>query len=122
LPVPVIPLSIVSESVRHINTNKGTDLDFVPMRETDWEIYSGLFSKDIDTTIGYIVRNNRIWYDDGMTDPIANAGVRLVLAVTFSAFDDDEQVAMPGGDYDIVNAAVQQLLGTQPLNLKSDIK
>lgn len=122
LPAPIIPLSIISEAVRHINSNQGTSLDFVPMRETDWELYDGLFSEDLDTSIGYIVRYNRIWYDKRMTSTMANAGVRLVLAVTFSAFDDEENVAMPGGDYDIVNAVVQQLLGTQPLNLKNDVK
>jgi len=122
LPAPVIPLSIVSESVRHINSNQGTDLDFVPMRETDWEIYDGLFSDDTDTTIGYIVRYNRILYDKRMTQAVANGKVRLVLAVTFSAFDDEEHVALPGGDYDMMNAVVSQLLTSQPLNLKNDVK
>lgn len=122
LPAPVIPLSIVSESVRHINSNQGFDLDFVPTREIDWELYSGLFSDDIDTTIRYIVRYNRIWYDKRMTQGVANGGVRLVLAVTFGAFDDEEDVALPGGDYDMMNAAIAQLLQTQPQNLKNDVK
>lgn len=122
LPVPVVPLRIPSEAVKHINTNQGTDLDFIPCTETIWELRDGLFSHDIDTVVAYVVRYNKVWYSDTMTSDIADAGVRMVIAVPFSAFDDTEDVNLPMGGIDLIQSVVQILSGTQPMNLKNDNK
>ena len=122
LPAPVVPLRIPSEAIRHINTNQGTAFDFCPATETIWEIIDGLFSNDIDTTIPYIVRYNRVWFGSTMTAAIAAAGVRMVVAVTFSTFDYTEDVNLTIGGVDLVQAAVQMLMNTQPMNLKNDNK
>lgn len=122
LPAPVVPLKIPSEAVRHINTNQGTDLDFVPCTETIWELKDGLFSHDIDTTIGYVVRYNRVWYSDTMTAAIASAGVRMVLAVPFTSFSYSEEINLPVGGVALMQSVIQILSGTQPMDLKNDNK
>jgi hypothetical protein len=122
LPAPLVPLQIPSEAVRHIGTNQAVAFDFCPITETIWGLMDGLFSHDIDTTIGYIVRYNKVWYNESMTADIVDAGVRMVLAVPFRSFDYDEDVNIPMGGIDLAQAVVQILSGTQPMNLKNDNK
>lgn len=122
LPAPLVAFSVPAEAVRHVNTNQGTDLDFIPLRETDWELANGLFSHDNINVIGYIPRQDKIWFTENMTSDIATAGVRLVLAIPFSSFDDDDTVTMPGGDVDIISMVMQILQGVQPAQLKTDVK
>lgn len=119
LPASIVPMNPPSEAVRHINTNAGTDLDFCPCDETTWELMDGLFEYDIDTTISYITRNDKIWYQN-MTPDIASVGVRLVLAIRFSEFSDTDEVNLPGGSVDILQTAVNILLNVQPMNLKNN--
>jgi hypothetical protein len=122
LPAPLVAFSVPAEAVRHVNTAEGTDLDFVPLRETDWELANGLFSHDVATVIGYIPRQDKIWFTENMTSDIATAGLRLVLAIPFSSFDDDDTVTMPTGDVDVISMVLQILQGVQMPQLKTDIK
>lgn len=122
LPAPLVPMRIPSEAVRHVNSNQSVSLDFCPMTETIWELVDGLFSYDIDDTIGYIVRYNKVWFNESMTADIATAGVRMVLAVPFSAFSYTEDVNLTIGGVDLAQAAAQLLMNTQPMDKKNDNK
>jgi hypothetical protein len=119
LPASLVPMNPPSEAVRHVGTNEGISLDFAPCDETTWELMDGLFSHDTDFTIDYIVRNDKIWYQN-MTSDIAEEGVRLVLAVRFSEFGDTDIVNLPGGSIDIIQSAVQFLMNTQPMDQKNN--
>lgn len=122
LPAPVVPMRIPSEAVRYISSNEGVSLDYCPMTELTWQLRDGLFSHDIDTTIGYVVRYNKVFYDDNMTDAIAEDGVRMVIAVPFSSFEYEEHVNLTIGGIDLVQQVVQMLMNTQPIDLKNDNK
>lgn len=122
LPAPLVPLKIPSEAVRHVGSNQDVSCDFMPMRETDWELFSTLLSHSNDTTIGYIARYDRIWFNESMSSSIANAGVRLVLAVPFRSFTYDEHVNLPVGGVELVTNAINMLNGVQPMDLKNNNK
>ena len=119
LPAALVPMNPPSEAVRHIAGDEGTGaLDYVPCDETTWELMDGLFSHDLHgSSIGYIVRYDKIWFSDEVDTPIT---VRLVLAVPFSEFSDTEEVNLPSGDVNIVQTAVQLLMNTQPMDQKNN--
>jgi hypothetical protein len=120
LPVPIIHLPEVNKGVRHINTMTGTDLQFYPMTEEEWELIGGSVSGSVHTLIGFITETNRVWYynmDNTITE------VRMRLAVPFSAFSDDEYVNMPGGaSGDITQLTRNILLEAKPFETKNDYK
>jgi hypothetical protein len=105
-----------------VGSNQDVSCDFMPMRETDWELFSTLLSHSNDTTIGYIARYDRIWFNESMSSSIANAGVRLVLAVPFRSFTYDEHVNLPVGGVELVTNAINMLNGVQPMDLKNNNK
>jgi hypothetical protein len=119
LPAALVPMNPPSEAVRHIAGDEGTGaLDYVPCDETTWELMDGTFAKDLHGgTVTYIVRYDKIWFGDEISDPIT---VRLVLAVPFSEFSDTEEVNLPSGDVNIVQTAVQILMNTQPMDQKNN--
>jgi hypothetical protein len=119
LPAALVPMKPPSEAVRHIAGDSGlSGMDYIPCTETVWELMDGLFSHDTSGgTTAYIVRYDKIWFSDEMS--VATT-VRLVLAVPFSEFTDNETINMPSGDVDIIQTAIQILMNTQPMDQKNN--
>jgi hypothetical protein len=119
LPAAIVPMKPPSEAVRHIALSSGLPgLDFIPCDETTWELMDGLFSHDSSGgTTGYIVRYDKIWFSDEMSSV---TDLRVVLAIPFTEFTDNEVINLPAGDIDIIQTAIQILMNTQPMDQKNN--
>jgi hypothetical protein len=120
LPAPVMYFRDVNKGIRHINTLQGTDLQFYPMTETEWELIGGTVSGSVHTLIGYILETGKIWYYN-MPDDIEE--VRMRLAVPFTELEDEDDVVMPSGqNVSITQIASDILRGQPPRDTKNDLE
>lgn len=120
LPEEIIQFTDPNEGIRNINTTQGTDLNFYPTSERNVMLTAGLALDNVMTRIGYYVRHDRVWYYN-MDPGVAGVGVRMVLAVPFTAYGDDDAVSLPSGqDFNIIQAAIDMLLQKQPEKIRED--
>ena len=121
LPANIIPIPGITSGVRHINTNQGFDLDFVPITEMEMNYMGGSVTQLMDTTIGYWLQGTKIWYDESMTVAIAAAGVRVLLIPRFSEYSRDDVVNIPGcTDLDFIGQVIQLIAPTAPVDLRAN--
>lgn len=121
LPAEIVPIPGISSGLRHINTNQGLDLDFVPITELEMYYADASVTQTTDTTIGYWLQGTKIWYDESMTPAIAAAGVRIILIPRFSEFGRAETVNIPGClDLDFIGQVIQLIAPTAPVDLKAN--
>jgi len=121
LPATIVPIPGVTSGLRAINTSQGNALDFTPTTEMEMYYMDGSVTQMVDTTIGYWLQGQRIWYDESMTPAIANAGVRILLIPRFSEFDKDDVVSVPGcEDMAFVQEVIQFMAPSAPVNLKAN--
>ena len=121
LPCNVISIPRVTSGVLHVNTKQGTDLDFVPTSEIEYAYMGGSTTQLVDTTIGYRVQGQKIWYNESMTADIASAGVRVVVLPRFSAWDRTDEVNIPKAtDLEFMGLVIQLLAPTAPVDLKAN--
>jgi len=121
LPTPIVPIPGISSGLRHINTNQGLDLDFVPTTELEMYYNDGSVVHTTDTTIGYWLQGTKIWYDESMTDAIATAGVRILLIPRFSGYATTDTVNIPGAtDMEFIQQVLQIIAPSAPVDLKAN--
>jgi len=116
LPCVLVPIKDRPSGILKINTNQGYDADFVPLDEITMGYFEGL-EGDVDTSIGYRVVNDKIWYDNFMSDDIAGAGVRMVVVPQFRSFSRTDIITAPNGkDADLINGAAALLQTKKPVD------
>jgi hypothetical protein len=120
LPAAIVPIAGITSGLRSINTAQGLDLDFTPISELEMAYMDGSVTQTIDTTIGYWLQGTKIWYDESMTDSIANAGVRMILIPRFSEYARTDVVNVPGGDLNFISQVIQLIAPTSPVDLKAN--
>lgn len=132
LPAEIIYMGNPTDAVK-INKKKSVAFNFYPTDERSVMLSEGLAgdgAATISGIIGYYVKQGQpsgqsayqwiAWYKN-MDSFTANAGVRMVLAVPFTEFEDTDNVILPSGqDFNIVQSAMNLLLGKQPEKLKED--
>jgi hypothetical protein len=107
LPANVVQFPRVSDGIMNINTMKGVDVTFVPLKDDDTEMMYGIESDLIDDVIKYIRKGNIVEYHN--FDPTITT-VRMDLVVDFTEWDMDEDIPIPSGqDMNIVNMVTQYL-------------
>lgn len=121
IPTALVSIPTVASGVRHINTNSGMGLDFVPTTEREQKYMDGLTTQLVDTNIGWWIKGNRIWYNESMTSSIAALGVRLVVIPMFSGFDSTDTVNVPGGrTQELIERVLALISPTAPVDLKAN--
>jgi len=121
LPAAIIPIPGVTSGIRSINTNQGMGLDFVPTTEREMYYIDGTVTQLVDTTIGYWLQGQKVWFDTSMTAAIASAGIRMILIPRFSEFDKDDVINIPGAtDREFVAEVLQLIAPSAPVDLKAN--
>lgn len=107
LPAPVAILPERSNGVR-IQSMQGVGTDFVPVEEDSMDVFDGLEVGQVDKTMGYIVRTDRVEYYN-FDSTISS--VRLRMVVPFSAYDYDDNINIPmGKDEQFIQLVISFLL------------
>jgi hypothetical protein len=107
LPANVVQFPRVSDGIMHINTMKGVNVTFVPLKDDDTEMMYGIESDLIDDVIKYIRKGNIVEY---YNFDLTITAVRMDLVVDFTEWDMDEDIPIPSGqDMNIVNMVTQYL-------------
>ena len=115
LPAKIVQMPRNRMSVRHINTNQGTDLQMFPMTERQWELVGSSDADTYNTRIGYMVRYPKIWY---YNMPAYVATVRMVLVIPFSQYASTDEVMIPAGrEQDFERMALEMSGYIQPVDL-----
>lgn len=115
LPATIVQLPQNMMSVRHINTNQGTDLQMFPMTERQWELVGSSDADTYNTRIGYLVRYPKIWY---YNIPSYVATVRMVLTIPFSEYASTDEVMIPASrEQDLELMVLQILSAKKPADL-----
>lgn len=118
LPANILQLTKRSEGVRHIHTMQGETVEFCPVSEDDYRRSNELYVGLLDTTIGYIVRQDRVDYDSSMTSSIAAAKVTMKLVIPFEDYDEEDEIVIPGGKaLDFVQAVVSLAINDSRVDL-----
>ena len=118
LPASVVQLPDRAEGVRKIQTTAGSGLEFVPVAMEDQELYLALEVGIIDTTIGYDVKQERVYYfgDMSLIDE-----VDMWLVIPFTAYADTDEFVIPSGkDGQFFDQIVKLAMGTPPVDLIND--
>jgi hypothetical protein len=107
LPAPVAILPERSNGVR-VQSMQGVNTDFVPVEEDSMDVFDGLEVGQVDKTMGYIVRNDRVEYynfDSSITS------VKLKMVVPFSSYGYEEDINIPmGKDEQFIQLVITFLL------------
>lgn len=111
LPAAIVQLPDKSAGVRRISRMTEDSMRFVPMSESLAQQKSGLEVDRVTSKIGFIVRYNRVEYDDNMTAAIAAGNVKMSLVIPFDAYTWNENLPIPAGqDEELVRLAMQFML------------
>jgi hypothetical protein len=116
-PAPIIQTIDVAEGVRRINTTKGRGLQFAPVSGDNIQILDDLDVNLVDDVIGYRVFADRVeyWGNPGV------ATVRMELVIPFTAYEEMDDVKIPGGsDAQLIEVVLQFVQGTPPKDLKNN--
>lgn len=120
LPVSIITLPRVTDSVLSVRNSGSMSIDFVPVSEGAVQLFS--YDNDSDEPIGFWLNKGKIFFENSDT---INAGdtvlVRQVVPFTDYAWDD--KVSLPGDmSITITNMVKQSLTGKQPDEHYNDYK
>ena len=112
LPVAIVQLPDKSAGVRRISPATSSSMTFAPISEDQMELKSNLEVGLVEnSTIGYVVRYDRVEFDSNMTVALAAAGVKMSLVVPFDVYTRNENLPIPSGkDKDLVGIALQFML------------
>lgn len=106
-PVSIIDLPEKASGVR-VYTIKGKSMDFVPVEEDAAVVFKELEVGKIDTTMGYIIRADRIEFVN-FNPKIKKVTMKLIVAL--EDYDMDDEIHIPAGkDSDFVTLMVGFLL------------
>jgi hypothetical protein len=121
IPVDTLHIPNLTNGVRHVNTNQGQDMDFVPITEYEWNYMAGTEVQTTDTTIGFWRQGNKLWFDESMTSDIAAVGVRMGVLPRFREFADSDTIHIPGAtDLQFMQQVVNVLAPSAPVDLKAN--
>lgn len=124
LPCPIVQLSNKNHpfaGVRTISTEQADSLEFCPTNERDEKLKAYQTSHTIDDMIYFKVRYDKIWYDENMTDLIADYGVRMVLVPTFDYYSASEEIPIPGGQsHMFIKMVLEIATGMPPEDVLND--
>ena len=109
LPQRIIQIGTKANGVRRIYPAGSGDLVFMPMPAGGHQLYREVGLDQTDTTIGFDVRHDRVWFYN-MRSPIVN--ILMDLVVPFSRWDDDWDYPVPIGTAEVItDMAVARTLG-----------
>jgi len=130
LPAPIMVfqsnqrgLPSIKEGIRHISTDTGDDLEFVPISETELRLSEGLEVDQVKSTVGtstiyYIPRFDKVIFVKNMSSGQAAAGVTMRLVIPFNEYDDTDHLPIPSGMGEtFINTVVQAMMGIPPVDL-----
>jgi hypothetical protein len=107
LPAPVAILPERSNGVR-VQSMQGINTDFVPVEEDSMDVFDGLEVGQVDKTMGYIVRSDRVEYYNFDS---SISSVKLKMVVPFSSYDYEEDINIPmGKDEQFIQLVITFLL------------
>lgn len=107
LPEQIIQVPDVANGVRRIYPAGGGDLVFMPMPAHGHQLFREVGLDQVDDTIGYDVRADRVWFFN-LRAPIVNITMDLVIPFGRWAFTDDFPIPM-GTANTITDIAVKTL-------------
>lgn len=112
-PAPIVQLPDSAEGVRNIHLKKDRSLKFVPVTISSATVFDGLDVRIVDPTIGYVITNGRIEFEDNDVLQYETLSMRIVRP--FEDYDDDETVYIPSGtDEQFMELIVNVLMGQVP--------
>lgn len=123
LPATVVQLPYNQEGIVKIQSETGTGLEYVPIDEEDLELLDDLYSMNsiIDSTIGFVLKEDRVLYDKNMTASTAANPVKISMVQDFVSYSSGDVVIMPQGrDAEIITETVNFMLGIPPKDLISN--
>jgi hypothetical protein len=113
LPATVIQFPTPTDGIWKINEMQGRDISFVAMDKRKNEMFYESEFQSIDNVIEFSLSSNIVDFENH--DPDITE-VLMDLVVTFTEWDDDEDVPLPAGqDLNIVNI-VRELSGLRPID------
>ena len=112
LPARIIQTPDIANGVRRIFSTDDDNLDYIPMPYNGFQFYGILQLDDVDDSVGYAVRSDRVEF---FNLPSIINQVRMELVLPWSEWDDTQDIPLPSGVANLIIAqAVQTLTGIQP--------
>ena len=106
LPKRIIQTPDVANGVRRIFSTDDDNLDYVPMPYNGFQFYGILQLDDVDDSVGYAVRTDRVEF---FNLPSIIKQVRMELVLPWSEWDDSQDIPLPSG---VANLIIQQAVAT----------
>lgn len=117
LPSPIVQLIDKSEGVREIKDTNG--YDYYPISEDDF-----FYARNQQSTsawrdgISFTVKYDRVEFMEIGASKTLPSSVDMLLVIPFREYDLDEDIPAPsGGQYNLINMAVQFASGQPPTDL-----
>jgi len=120
----ILPVSIINlpknRGIRFISPMKDQRNQFVDRENNASDIYDELEVGMMPDMITYYRENVKLFYDNRMTQELAENGVLQKLIPAYSEWSDEDELPIPGGkDMDIVRTVIE-LLSKKPNEDLSD--
>jgi len=106
LPKRIIQTPDVANGVRRIFSTNDDGLDYIPMPYNGFQFYGELKLDDVDDSVGYAVRADRVEF---FNMPAITKQVRMELVLPWSEWDDAQDIPLPSG---VANMIIQQAVAT----------
>ncbi len=100
-----------NQHVRSIKDTKDLKTTFVPRTISASEIYGGLDISNVSTAIPYMIIGNKIYL---LSTEVKDREVFLYYVSNFTAFDDDEEINIPGEYEMTLYTSVLNILRQRP--------
>jgi len=125
LPVDISPIIDPKSGIRNIHPMIGDYISFAPITRGQRTLITGSLLSSISTKIGYTVgknENNELIVDYfNMTSDNDVSEVRMYLVIPFEAYEDEDDIHLPGGqDMKFMESVINYMLGTPPKDLKNN--
>lgn len=109
LPIQLIPLTPKQAAIRSISMYRGQNVAFAPIQNTSLPMWGEMEAMRIDDTVAYYLEGQKIFFP-GPNQPPIDGELMLKLICPFSAFEDDDQVSVPGGKNEMLFDAMYQFM------------
>lgn len=117
IPAKIVTLSGPGSGVRSIYTTTMSP-KFAPMTRGSLDVLDGMEVMESDPIIAYVTQGNVVRFIDM---PVEIASVNMGIVKSLSEADGDEEVILPAGaDQQIVEMALNLLLGVPPVKKSND--
>lgn len=102
-----------NQSIRQVSPPKQQTLSFAPVTDNSSSVWAALEVDYVDSTPGYSVEGNNIYYDDKFPKGLENIMVKQI--VPFSNLKDTDSVFVPGGNNTVMFQKVVALMMGKPM-------